>query len=309
MTRAAALAAVALLAAPGALVAQSHEVDPLRHKREPLVSSGPAGELVAQSHKLDSAPTVVAAGDVASCRSRGDEATAAVVAALPGTVALLGDAAYEYGAAAEFARCYAPSWGRFRARTRPAAGNHDYGTPGAAGYFRYFGRAAGDPRRGYYAYRLGGWQVVVLNTNCAPAGGCRVGSAQERWLRRVLKSSPATCTLAYGHHPRLSSGIHGPDPTIDPLWRALREHGVELYLAGHDHHYERFRPIDGLRQFVVGTGGRSAYPTVRRVAGSERRWWGGYGVLSLRLLPDGYEWRFVPAGRARFSDAGSAPCV
>jgi hypothetical protein len=199
---------------------------------------------------------LVAAGDVASCRSRGDEATAALVARLPGTVAVLGDSVYEVGSDEEYRRCYAPSWGRFKGRTRPAVGNHEYGTPGAAGYFRYFGAAAGPSGRGYYAYRLGSWQVVVLNTNCAAAGGCGAGSPQERWLRAELARSRGRCVLAYGHHPRLSSGFHGPDTSIDRLWRALAAGGAELYLAGHDHHYERFAPVRGVRQFVVGTGGR-----------------------------------------------------
>jgi len=252
---------------------------------------------------------LVAAGDVASCRSSGDEATAAHDARHPGTVAVLGDSVYESGSDEEFRRCYAPSWGRFKGRTRPAVGNHEYGTPGAAGYFRYFGRAAGDPRHGYYAYRLGSWQVVVLNTNCAAAGGCGAGSPQERWLRGVLASSAATCTVAYGHHPRFSSGFHGPDRTVQPLWRALQDAHVELYLAGHDHHYERFATSRGLRQFVVGTGGRSTYPVFRRVAGSQARWAGGYGVLSLRLLEGSYAWRFVAAPVERFTDTGSARCV
>jgi hypothetical protein len=255
------------------------------------------------------APTLLAAGDVASCRSSGDERTAALVASLPGTVALLGDAVYESGTDAEFARCFAPSWGRFRARIRPTPGNHDYRTAGARGYFRYFGAAAGNPRRGYYAYELGSWQVVVLNTNCRPAGGCEAGSPQERWLRRTLAASEARCTVAYGHHPRLSSGIHGPDASIQPLWRALQDGGVELYLAGHDHHYERFAPSRGLRQFVVGTGGRSHYPIVRSVGGSERRWSRGDGVLALTLGVAGYEWRFVAAAGEAFADAGSATCA
>lgn len=254
------------------------------------------------------AASVVAVGDVASCRSQGDEATAAVAAKLPGTIALLGDVVYESGTDAEFARCFGPSWGRLKGRIRPAPGNHEYGTGGAAGYFRYFGRAAGDPRRGYYVYRLGEWQVVVLNTNCSRAGGCGVGSPQERWLRGVLSASRSRCTLAYGHHPRLSSGFHGPDRSIQPLWRALQDGRVELYLAGHDHHYERFDPSLGLRQFVVGTGGRSHYPAIRRVGGSRARWAGGYGVLALTLRGDAYDWRFVPVAGETYADAGSGSC-
>jgi hypothetical protein len=148
------------------------------------------------------AATLVAAGDIASCGSNGDEQTAALVARIPGTVAVLGDSVYERGTPAEFASCYAPSWGRFKARTRPAAGNHEYGTPGAAGYFGYFGPAAGHPDRGYHAYGLGAWRMVVLNSNCGRVGGCRPGSPQLRWLRAELRTNRSRCTLAYWHHPR-----------------------------------------------------------------------------------------------------------
>ena len=250
---------------------------------------------------------LIAAGDVASCRSDGDERTAALLDRLPGTVAVLGDSVYERGTPAEYARCYAPTWGRHRARTRPAVGNHEYGTPGAAGYFAYFGRRAAPPR-GYYGYRLGAWRVLVLNTYCAPAGGCGAGSPQERWLRRELARSRGRCVLAYGHHPRFSSGLHGPDRSIHALWRALGDGGAELYLAGHDHHYERFAPLRGLRQFVVGTGGRSLYPIVRRISASRVRQARYAGVLVLRLRAGSYAWRFEPATAGAFADSGSARC-
>jgi hypothetical protein len=249
---------------------------------------------------------LLAAGDVASCRSDGDEATARLLDDLAGTVAVLGDAVYERGTSREFARCYAPSWGRHRARTRPALGNHEYGTPGAAGYFRYFGRRAGRPP-GYYAYSLGSWRVLVLNTNCRPAGGCGTGSPQARWLRAELARSRGRCVVAYGHHPRLSSGLHGPDASIDALWRALADGGAELYLAGHDHHYERFAPVRGVRQFVVGTGGRSLYPIVRRLRASRVRRATTYGVLRLELRVDSYAWSFLSTSGS-FSDSGSAAC-
>jgi hypothetical protein len=274
---------------------------------------------IAAAALLASAPaaTLVAAGDVASCDSSGDEATAALVARIPGTVAVLGDAVYQRGTPGEFASCYAPSWGRFRARTRPAVGNHEYGTAGAAGYFAYFGARAGHPARGWYAYRLGDWRVVVLNSNCRPAGGCGPGSPQVRWLRAELRAHPTICTLAYWHHPRYSSGLHGDDRTVAPFWDALHAAGAELVLAGHDHHYERLVPLSprgrvdrarGIRQFVVGTGGRSHYPTIRRAAGSEVREWQTFGVLRLTLRAEGYEWRFVPVAGSRFTDSGSARC-
>jgi hypothetical protein len=245
---------------------------------------------------------LVAAGDIASCHSRQDEATAALVARIPGTVAVLGDAVYERGTAAEFARCY--SWRRFRGRTRAALGNHEYLTSDAAPARAFFGL----PRRGYYSYDLGEWHVVVLNSNCRPAGGCERGSAQERWLRADLAGSTARCTLAYWHHARVTSGLHGPDRTMDALWRALAAAGADLVLAAHDHHYERFRPIDGIRSFVVGTGGRSLRPVLFRARGSEALSWRTYGVLRLTLRESGYDWRFVPVPGSRFGDAGSATC-
>jgi len=248
--------------------------------------------------------TLIAAGDVASCRSPGDEATAALVAKIPGTVAVLGDIAYDRGTAAELARCYSPSWGRFRTRTRPALGNHDYGSGSAAPSIAYFGL----PERGYYSYELGAWHVVVLNSNCWAAGGCGAGSAQERWLRADLAAHPVACTLAYWHHPRWSSGLHGGTEAVAPLWNALAEAGADLALAGHDHHYERFAPIDGIRSFVVGTGGRSRYPVFRRTARSEVVDTRTYGVLKLTLRTDGYAWRFLPAAGGTFTDAGSARC-
>jgi hypothetical protein len=261
--------------------------------------------------------TLVAAGDVASCASNGDEQTAALVARIPGTVAVLGDSVYDLGTPAEFAACYEPTWGRFKARTRPAVGNHEYGTPGATGYFAYFGRRAGHPERGYYAYRLGSWRVIVLNSNCAHVGGCGSGSPQLRWLRAELAARRSRCTLAYWHHARFSSGPHGNDPTVAPFWTALYVARADLVLVGHDHHYERFAPLNpagrldragGLRQFVVGTGGRSLRPVVRRTPGSEVRESQTFGVLRLTLRAGSYAWRFVPVAGARFTDSGSGRC-
>ena len=260
--------------------------------------------------------TLLAAGDIASCASRGDEATARLLARLRGTVAAIGDTVYESGSDAEYRRCYVPSWGRFKARTRPAVGNHEYGTAGAAGYFHYFGRRA-HPPRGYYSYDLGAWHVVVLNSNCDEAGGCGAGSAQERWLRRDLAAHRTRCTLAYAHHPRYSSGFHGNDRTLRDLWRALYAAGADVVLAGHDHHYERFAPMTpddrldarrGLREFVVGTGGRSLRPPFFVKRGSQVRDWSTYGVLELKLGAAGYRWRFVPVAGGTFRDAGSGRC-
>ena len=244
---------------------------------------------------------LLAAGDVASCRSSDDEATARLLARTPGTIALLGDAVYERGTAAEFRDCF--SWRRFLPRTRAALGNHEYGTGDATAAIATFGL----PQRGYYSYELGAWHVVVLNSNCGPAGGCETGSAQQRWLAADLAAHPARCTLAYWHHARFSSGLHGSDPTMAPLWSTLARAGADVVLAGHDHHYERFAPIDGIRSFVVGTGGRSHYPVLRRLRSSAAANDHVYGVLRLTLRPARYDWRFLAIGSS-FADSGSTAC-
>ena len=262
------------------------------------------------------AVTAVAAGDIASCSSPGDEATARLLDRVRGTILALGDTVYEHGTPREYARCYAPSWGRHRARTRPAVGNHEYGTAGASGYFGYFGARAG-PRRGHHSYSLGAWHMVVLNSNCAAAGGCGIRSPQARWLAAALAAHRSRCTLAYMHHPRFSSGLHGSDETLTHLWRVLYAGGADVVLAGHDHHYERFAPqtpsgrrdrVRGIRQFVVGTGGRSLYPILRRLPNSEAAQTRTFGVLVLRLLPDGYRWRFVAVPGSTYRDSGSGRC-
>jgi hypothetical protein len=148
----------------------------------------------------------------------------------------------------------------------------------------------------------------LLNSNCRPAGGCAAGSPQERWVRARLARSDAACTLAYWHHPRWSSGLHGSDRTLAPIWRALSAGGADVVLGAHDHHYERFRPIGGIRSFVVGTGGRSIYPVLRRLPGSRALHWRGYGVLRLTLLEDRFRWEFVGVPGTTFRDAGGARC-
>jgi len=164
---------------------------------------------------------LVGAGDIAACGSSGDEATTALLDAIDGTVFTLGDNVYDSGTRREFAECYDPTWGRHKGRTRPAAGNHDYGTARASGYFGYFGEAAGDPSTGYYSYDLGAWHIVVINSNCEPVGGCQAGSPQEAWLRADLAAHPVDCILAYWHHPRFSSGPHGGTDEMRAIWRAL----------------------------------------------------------------------------------------
>lgn len=251
---------------------------------------------------------LAAAGDIARCDG-GSEATARLLDGIGGTVAALGDNAYPSGTAEQFRDCYGPTWGRHRARTRPVPGNHDYETPGAAGYYDYFGFNAGPAGRGYYSYDLGAWHLVALNSNVSADSG----SAQIAWLRRDLASSARPCVLAYWHHPVFSSGPNGNSPRMREAWRVLDEAGADVVLTGHDHLYERFAPQDadglldpsGLRQFVVGTGGVPLYQAAAAQPNSEVRF-STHGVLKLTLSSDAYAWTFIPvAGPA---DSGSAPC-
>jgi hypothetical protein len=272
---------------------------------------------------IDSVPIVVhpepapaillAAGDIASCSSSGDEATAALLDSLPGAVAALGDNVYGDASLQNFLSCYEPSWGRHKARTHPATGNHEYEAPGAAGYFAYFGAAAGDPKEGWYSYDLGSWHIVVLNSNYSAIDT----TAEKSWLRADLAAHSTRCTLAYAHFPRFGSGLPGGgDSLMRGFWEILQGAGVEVVLGGHDHGYERFRPqrpdgtpdrAGGIRQFVVGTGGASTYGIGPAVAGSEAGH-RGFGLLKLSLGRKSYRWDFVPVAGDTWTDSGSTAC-
>ncbi len=231
-------------------------------------------------------------------------------------VLALGDEQYENGALAKYEVSYATSWGRVLRITRPAPGNHEYETSGAPGYFAYFGRAAGPSGRGYYSFNLGGWHIVSLNSNCSAIGGCQAGSPEERWLRRDLAHARTRCTLAYWHHPRFSSGPDGNQTQVAGLWSALYSAGADVVLSGHDHDYERFAPLNaggavdrahGIREFVVGTGGRSHDPIASPERASRVHDSSTFGILKLTLRPTGYDWRFIPA-LGSFTDDGSGRC-
>ena len=310
--------AIVLLAACAGPESSAEPID------SPTESPSPAAPTATATAAPTEAPTataspepvgvMIAAGDIAACDEEGDSATAALIADLDGTVATLGDNVYPQGSDATYADCYGPTWGAFRDRTRPAIGNHDFDSDGGAAYSRYFGEVAGAPGEGWYSYDLGTWHVVVLNSMCA-AVGCGTGSAQMDWLVADLAGSDATCTVAYWHHPRFSSGPYGGFPEVEPLWHALAAADAELVLVGHEHHYERFAPQtssgepdpEGIRQFIVGTGGKELRPTVGVVPNSEAIIDHAFGVLQLTLAPDAYEWSFFTADGAE-ADAGTGTC-
>lgn len=265
-------------------------------------------------------PVLIGAADIASCDDlAGAYATAKLIEKIPGTVFVAGDLAYPHGTDEDFTKCYGPTWGRFRDRTRPAPGNHEYHSDGASGYNRYFGAAAGDPKKGYYSYDLGAWHILALNSECEDVGGCDPTSPQGKWLKEDLAQHPAGCTLAYFHKPLFSSGgYHGDDPRMKPLWDALYRAGTEIIINGHDHDYERFAPQDpdrkadpqhGIREFVVGSGGKNSHrPLGVTKPNSEMRNDNTFGVLKLTLHAKSYDWEFVPEAGKTFSDSGSGNC-
>jgi hypothetical protein len=285
-------------------------------------------------------PVIAAAGDVAcdpaspsfnggagtatSCRQRytSDMLVNAGLAA----VLTLGDLQYEDGTLANYQLSFDPTWGRVRDILHPAIGNHEYQVAGAAGYFDYFNGAgnqlgpAGDRTKGWYSFDIGAWHLISLNSNCSNAGGCAAGSPQELWLKEDLAAHPAACTLAYWHHPQFSSGPHGNGGGLngtDALWQDLHDAGGDLVLSGHDHDYERFAPqttagiadpVRGIREFVVGTGGKTHYLFATLRPNSEVRNADTFGVLKLVLHPGGYDWSFVPEAGGTFTDSGADTC-
>lgn len=262
-------------------------------------------------------PVLVGAGDIADCGSDGDEATAALLDDIAGTIFTAGDNVYPAGSTVTYRDCFEPSWGSHLARVRPAPGNHDWQSGDLTAYGDYFGRAAvnadGDP---WYAFDLGTWEVIVLASDCARVDGCGPESRQGRWLAETLAGSEARCTVAIWHHPRFSSGEHGDQADAGPFWDVLYAAGADVVINGHDHDYERFAPMDpegredrarGMRQFVVGTGGVPLRDFARVAANSELRASVAHGVLALTLRDGSYGWQFIPT-RGDFSDRGTARC-
>jgi acid phosphatase type 7 len=302
-----------------------------------LLALAPAAVRIPSAVAAD--PVIMAAGDIAcdpadpnfnggagtasACRMQATSDL--LVAGAPAAVLPLGDNQYEDGALTKYQQSYGPSWGRVKAISRPIPGDGDYGVSGAAGYFDYFNGVgtqtgpAGTRGQGYYSYDIGAWHIIALNTACQKVpGGCGPGSPQEQWLRADLAAHPADCTLAYFHKPRFSSG---PDnTTVDAFWRALYAADAEIVLGGDRHMYERFAPqnpdgvIDpdpnktrGIREFIVGTGGKNLGSIGDVQANSEVRA-KTFGVLKLTLHANSYDWSFVPAAGQSFTDSGSTSC-
>jgi PKD repeat protein len=284
----------------------------------PLGSDERTSDRPAAAAAAAGAVVLVGAGDIAGSGSD-DEETAKLldqVVAAEGssvTVFTAGDNAYPDGTDSNFVNYYDPTWGRHKAITRPSPGNHDYHTPGAAGYFNYFGASAGPPGVGYYSYDVGDWHIISLNSEISMSAG----SPQEQWLRADLAATTLQCVLAYWHKPRFSSGDHGSSTGPRPLWEALYDANAEIVVSGHDHTYERFAPqtpdgtLDpegGIRQFVAGTGGAGLYSISNPLPNSEAHNDQAKGVLKLTLYATGYDWEFIPIAGETYTDVGSDTC-
>jgi len=267
----------------------------------------------------------VAAGDIACAPGEGAGTNSCRMGAVadrmmrlrPWAVLTLGDNQYENGSYTNYERSYARSWGRLKAITYPAPGNHEYLTSGAAGYYRYFGplaRRGGG--RGYYSFQLGAWHMVALNSNCSLIGGCSVGDKEYRWLQNDLAHDDHRCTLAYWHQPRYSAGEYSNNADFAPFWHLLFADRAEVVLSGHDHNYQRYALLDakghynahGIREFVVGTGGKNMYSVVHtkvahRVYANDNH----FGALKLVLASTSYTWKFVTTNGAVL-DSGTGAC-
>ncbi len=255
-------------------------------------------------------PVIVAVGDIAcesylkfkdSCKHF--ETAELTEKIRPDAVLVLGDAQYNQGSLLNFLRFYDKAWGKFFDKTYPTPGNHEYETPGAKGYLDYFAERAAPSGKSYYSFDLGKWKVFSINSNCWAIGGCFNGSPQYSWLKDELQKTNNKCVMAFWHHPYLSSGkTHGGLDLMEDMWKLLYDFKADVVLSGHEHNFEVFKPTDedgtialerGVRQFVVGTGGRNLYQfDIHPYEASEIRASSNYGVMKMTLKPESYEWGF-----------------
>jgi hypothetical protein len=277
-----------------------------------------------KSNSQTTDPVLIGAGDVGDGLNgdpTGALATAALIDSFPNAMVFVaGDLPHNNGTDGDYAHIYDAAWGRFKTRTIPALGNHEYYSGFPFGYFDYFGPAAGDPTKGYYSLNLGSWHIIVLNTNLACSViSCSAGSPQEVWLKNDLAANTQPCTMAIWHHPLYSSTGTGPGPTtaVRPFWTDLYNANAELVINGHAHVYERFAPQDangnldtarGIIEIDAGTGGASHFSFSTTAPNSLVRNNTAFGVLELTLHSSSFDWQFIPQAGQTFTDSGTQAC-
>ncbi len=269
-------------------------------------------KLEAQGAKNITDPIVAGAGDIALCSMPEDAYTAALLANIDGEVLTFGDNTQLDGTEEEFANCYDPTWGQYKYKTHPSPGNHDYRTLGALPYYDYFGSAAGEAGKGFYSFDLGNWHLIALNSEIDVSEN----SPQVQWLKADLSVHRNDCTLAYWHRPLFTSQEGKKALLVDAIWDTLYRYGVDVVLNGHSHMYERFAPqnpqgvavTNGIREFVVGTGGGAVFGSYSPIQNSEVINNQTYGVIKLTLHPLSYGWEFIPIEGQAFTDSGSTDC-
>lgn len=274
--------------------------------------TSPSAPIPSSPGAVAASGVLVGAGDIGWCGSAGTALTGRLLDTIPGTVFTAGDNTYMAGTAREFQECYDPHWGRHKGRTRPVAGNHDYGSPGASPYYAYFGANAGPSGLGYYSYTVGPWLVLALNSEIDLGNG----SAQMSWLRNQLATYDGRCAAAIWHRPLFTSGPNGGNADMRDVWQALYDANVDVVINGHEHLYERFArqdpdgrrdPLRGITQFTVGTGGVPLSPVGAIHANSEVRA-GAWGVTVFTFTAHGYAWEFKAAEGFSFADSGVGEC-
>ncbi len=261
--------------------------------------------------------TTPAAANTATCQ---DAAVAAQVAKIkPDALITLGDQQYDDGGLDKFQTGFAKNWAQFNKILYPTPGNHEYVTNGASGYYTYFKSLPTDISKGYYSFSLGNWNIISLNSNCDKIGGCDTNSTQVKWLKEQLKNNTSRCTLAFWHHPRFTSGKYFNDADSKSrslsFWESLEDAKADVVLNGHDHLYQRFglqnaagkKDAQGIREFIVGTGGKELYKQSGSEANSQQVVDYQYGVLKLQLFKNAYKWEFV-AVNGDILDDGQQNC-
>ncbi|SDX95716.1 Calcineurin-like phosphoesterase [Amycolatopsis xylanica] len=259
--------------------------------------------------------TVIAvSGDIAKAElpSAHSETAKVVERIKPKYVLTVGDNQYDDGTIAEYRAYYDKTWGKFKSITKPVPGNHEWNNK-LAGYKQYFGKIATPNGKPYYSYNIGDFHFVALDSDPVYNGG---GSDQVSWLRKDLAANSKSCVIGYWHHPRFNSGQDGDQKSVAPLWNEFSKAKADVVFQGHDHHYERTKPLNtaghvdeanGVRSVIVGIGGDSLYLNFKAREGVEKIF-GKHGVMKLVLKGKSYSWEIIGTDGKLLDQAGPYTC-